>query len=89
MDLTSTDNRVQLEDDCINCDGDNAGGAINPLTGEPEQLPEEGEPEEGEPEEEGGELCTEETWYMNPVTGIAYTDSSQTCSCGSRAAGDC
>lgn len=38
----------------------------------------------------GGETCEElGGGYQNPVTGKFYTDETQTCSCGSRAAGEC
>jgi hypothetical protein len=56
-------------------------------TNAPVQLPEEGETPDGPDPGEG--LCTEDNAYVNPVTGRTYTDSTQTCSCGSRAAGEC
>jgi len=79
--LTVTDNRNQLENDCIDC-GDGQGGAsATPLSGEGG--------EEGEvPEYPEDFECTTDG-YLNTVSGKWYTNAAQTCSCGSWSAGEC
>ena len=77
--LTATDNRIQYERDCIDCE--DSGGAIGTET-----FPGEIDPEN--PIEPGGETCETTGGFLGP-DGRIYADPGFTCSCGSRAAGNC